>query len=146
MTSYRTPDPLRALLLDRALEADTMQYFDLLDAGIRPYAPGPVGLRRGRGSGVRGPGLNPFRRPGERSAVFWSGLIDVGPEAATVEVPVPASFSGRLRVMGVACGDGAVRLRPRGPNACWFRPKVGDSAADACNSRPRATNSRPPSS
>lgn len=113
MTSYRTPDPLRALLLDRALEVDTMQYFDLLmpEYGLMRQALSAFG--GGEEAAFAARGLNPFRRPGERSAVFWSGLIDVGPEAVTVDVPVPASFSGRLRVMGVACGDGAVSSAAR---------------------------------
>ena len=69
LTSYATPDPLRALLGDRALEVDTYQYFDLLmpeyrhlRGMIRPLAaarePNPH-----RWSTKAALGQNPFRRP-----------------------------------------------------------------------------------
>ena len=52
--------------------------------------------------------LNPFRRKAEASVVFWSGMVDVGPETTTLNWPVPAYFNGRLRVLAVAAGQESV--------------------------------------
>ena len=101
MTSYRTPDPLTALLGDRALQVSTYQYFDLLmpEYGLMRMALSAFG--GGDGTDFAALGQNPFRRQGEKSAVFWSGPVEVGLDGAVVEIPVPPHFNGQLRIMAV---------------------------------------------
>ncbi|MBR5735005.1 MAG: alpha-2-macroglobulin family protein, partial [Desulfovibrionaceae bacterium] len=108
MTAYKTPDPLAALLGNRALEVETSQLFDLLmpEYGLMKSTVSAFG---GGESTMSSPlGQNPFRRRGEASAVFWSGIMDVGPSEKTVEIPVPSHFSGKWRVMAVAASGDSV--------------------------------------
>ena len=114
LTSYATPDPLRALLGDRALEVDTYQYFDLLMPEYR-HLRGMISAFGGGEGAQPAPleqqaalGQNPFHRPGEAPMVFWSGVLDVGPEESLVQIPVPPQFNGKLRIMAVGCAPGAV--------------------------------------
>lgn len=102
LTGFKTPDPLRAMLGDRALQVRTSQYFDLLmpEYGLLHAALAAYG--GGEGLKAAAMGQNPFRRPGEKSVAFWSGIVDAGPEARTVNIPLPDYFSGQLRIMAVA--------------------------------------------
>ncbi len=40
--------------------------------------------------------------------MFWSGIVDAGPDGTTVNFDLPDSFSGNLRVMAVAVGEQAL--------------------------------------
>lgn len=107
--NYATPNPLKYLLQDRALEVETDQIFDLLmpehtllkkisayggDGEMRMAA----ALRKKSGASH----LNPFARQVIQSPVFWSGLLDIGPEEKSHKVTLPDHFNGSLRVMAVA--------------------------------------------
>ncbi len=108
ITSYRTPDPLDAFLGNRALEVETSQYFDLLMPEYALMQSALAAVGGGEGMNFAAMGQNPFRRPGDRPMVFWSGLVDVGPEPLRVDIPVPSSFNGQIRVMAVALGPDGV--------------------------------------
>lgn len=112
---YTTPDPLHALLGNRALQVNTYQYLDRL---MPDYAR-LRGLLSAFGGGddddtAVALGQNPFRRPGEAPMVFWSGSVDVGPEGTLVKIPVPEHFNGRVRVMAVGCSPSAVGMAQAG--------------------------------
>ena len=98
LTAFATPDPLRYLLNDRALEVETRQMFDLLmpDHGqLRiPAFGGDMALSGGRFH-------NPFKRKAEPPLSWWSGIVDVGAETS-VTIPVPGYYNGRVRIMAVA--------------------------------------------
>ena len=117
LTSFVTPDPLRYLLNDRALEVETRQMFDLLmpDHGTFrvPAFGGGMGMAGGRFH-------NPFKRRGEPPLSWWSGLVDVKAGENRFEVPVPAYYSGTVRVMAVAAspesaGNADAEAVVRGP-------------------------------
>lgn len=98
LTAFATPDPLRYLLNDRALEVETRQMFDLLmpDHGqLRiPAFGGDMALSGGRFH-------NPFKRKAEPPLSWWSGIVEVGAETS-VTIPVPGYYNGRVRIMAVA--------------------------------------------
>lgn len=98
LTAFATPDPLRYLLNDRALEVETRQMFDLLmpDHGqLRiPAFGGGMAMSGGRFH-------NPFKRHAEPPLSWWSGIVDVGAETS-VDIPVPGYYNGRVRIMAVA--------------------------------------------
>lgn len=101
LTRFVTPDPLRALLLDRALSVDTSQLFDLV-------MPDPAQIARripAFGGGLdRQGGLfnNPFKRKNEPPLTWWSDVLDVGPEGRELSIPVPDYYNGQVRLMAVA--------------------------------------------
>ena len=99
LTSFPTPDPLRYLLRDRALEVETRQMFDLLmpeHGSFRiPAFGGDMGMAGGRFH-------NPFKRKTEPPMSWWAGLVDVKAGDNPVEIPVPGYYSGTVRVMAVA--------------------------------------------
>ena len=104
LTRFTTPDPLGYLLLDRALEVDTRQMFDLLmpDHSLLarriPAFGGGADLSGGRFH-------NPFKRRGEPPLAWWSAPVAVGPEGVEVSIPVPAYYSGTVRVMAVGASE-----------------------------------------
>ena len=121
LTAFATPDPLRYLLNDRALEVETRQMFDLLmpDHGqLRiPAFGGDMALSGGRFH-------NPFKRKAEPPLSWWSGIVGVGAETS-VTIPVPGYYNGRVRIMAVAASpDTAGRNRRHGA-----RPGGSDAAA-----------------
>ena len=64
------------------------------------------------GGGLAGKSLNasmnPFRRKGEKPAVFWSGIVDVDKNGTIINIPVPATFNGQLRIIAVGCSTEAM--------------------------------------
>jgi hypothetical protein len=52
-----------------------------------------------------GANLNPFRRKHDKPVVFWSGIVDVGPQVKELSYEVPDNFNGTLHVMAVAASD-----------------------------------------
>lgn len=118
LTAFATPDPLRYLLNDRALEVETRQMFDLLmpDHGrLRiPAFGGDMALSGGRFH-------NPFKRKAEPPLSWWSGIVDVGAETS-VTIPVPGYYNGRVRIMAVAASP-VRRAVPKPTPRCaarWF--------------------------
>lgn len=101
LTDFQTPDPLADILLGRALDVRTRRMHDLLmpdHARLRGRIPGFGG---GVGFGARF--LNPFQRRGEAPFAVWLEPMDVGPEARQISIPVPESFTGKVRLMAVGC-------------------------------------------
>jgi uncharacterized protein YfaS (alpha-2-macroglobulin family) len=100
LTGFATPDPLRELLSDRALDVETLQAFDLLmpdHARLRGRIPG-------FGGGMGNPGglfLNPFKRRGEPPFAFWREAVEVDEKGAELSFDVPEYLSGRIRLMAV---------------------------------------------
>lgn len=109
LTRFTTPSPLFSLLEDRALGVRTLQSFDLLMpdhaqlAGRIPAFGG--GMDEGGGNARF---QNPFRRRGEPPLAAWSALIDVTPQGTDVDIPVPAYYNGRLRIMAVGSSPSRV--------------------------------------
>ena len=98
---YKNPDPLGHFYEKQALEVRTRQILDLILPEFSKIA-----LRRSSESGglsesLLGKNLNPFQRQQEKAVVYWSNLIDIGPESHTLTYLVPDYFSGQLRVMAV---------------------------------------------
>ena len=101
ITSYKLPLPLDYFLRKQALEVRTQQWLDLLLLEYRFLkAPPAFG---GDGDSALSLHLNPFIRRQEPPVVFWSGLIEAGPQRKEVTWNVPDYFNGNLRVMAVGC-------------------------------------------
>ncbi|WP_319407170.1 alpha-2-macroglobulin [uncultured Desulfosarcina sp.] len=107
VAGFQTPQPLDHFLKKRALEVTTLQMLDLIlpeyELIREIMASGGGAMRKALASN-----LNPFARQTDTPAVFWSGIVDGGPQEKTVSFAVPDTFSGNLRVMAVAVGDDAV--------------------------------------
>lgn len=117
LTAFPTPDPLRYLLNDRALEVETRQMFDLLMPEHGTFRMPAFG---GGMAAAGGRFHNPFKRRGEPPLAWWSGLVDVKAGENSFEVPVPAYYSGTVRVMAVAAspdaaGSAEASVVARGP-------------------------------
>jgi uncharacterized protein YfaS (alpha-2-macroglobulin family) len=100
---YRTPDPLSHFLQKRALSVRTSQILDLILpelAKLRDAAPGGDAENAAVGAN-----LNPFHRKHDKPVVFWSGIVEVGPQGKELRYEVPESFNGTLRVMAVGASD-----------------------------------------
>ncbi len=101
---YHAPDPLSHFLQKRALSVRTTQILDLILPEIAKL--GEVAAPGGGGEEAAvGANLNPFRRKRDKPVVFWSGIVEVGPQARELTYDVPDSFNGTLRVMAVAASD-----------------------------------------
>ncbi|WP_300923125.1 alpha-2-macroglobulin [uncultured Desulfovibrio sp.] len=108
LTRSATPAPLAALLEDRALEVKTLQALDLLmpdHARLARRISAFGGGMAGAPFGARFP--NPSKRRNEPPVATWSALVDVGPQARPVEIPLPAYYTGTLRIMAVGVADAA---------------------------------------
>ncbi|MBC2743842.1 MAG: alpha-2-macroglobulin family protein, partial [Desulfosarcina sp.] len=107
VTGFRTPRPLDHFLRKRALEVTTLQMLDLIlpeyELIREIMASGGGAMRKALASN-----LNPFARKTDTPAVFWSGIVDGGPQEQTVSFMVPDTFSGNIKVIAVAVGDDAV--------------------------------------
>ncbi len=104
---YEAPDPLAFFLARRALEVTTRQIVDQLLPEF--------GLVHGKGkeggdddAAALARNLNPFKRKADKPAVFWSRIVDAGPDEKTVSFDVPESFAGSLRIMAVAASPEAM--------------------------------------
>ncbi len=105
VAKYKTPDPLSRFLRKRALEVSTRQ---ILDQILPEFSVAMKAAAGGDGDDALARNLNPFRRRTLAPAVFWSGIIEVGPEGMTVDMPLPSHFNGTVRVMAVAVSDDAI--------------------------------------
>lgn len=99
---YKTPVPLDHFLKKVALEVSTIQTADLIlpEYNILVQRMGAGG--DASAEALRARHLNPFARKNNKPAVFWSGIIDAGPDEKTLEWETPDTFSGEVRVMAVA--------------------------------------------
>ncbi|MDO9264946.1 MAG: hypothetical protein Q7U02_13340, partial [Desulfosalsimonadaceae bacterium] len=117
---YITPAPLDHFLKKLALEVTTFQTADLI---LPEY--NLLVQRMGTGgdedaAALRARHLNPFARKNNKPAVFWSGIMDAGPEERTMSWITPDTFNGEVRVMALAAdpeGMGTARTSVivRGP-------------------------------
>lgn len=96
---YKTPDPLGFYFQKRSLDVRTLQILDLILPEFRALAATAAG---GDADGALGKNLNPFKRKGDAPIAYWSGIVDVGPEAKTLSYVVPDRFNGTLRWMAVS--------------------------------------------
>jgi uncharacterized protein YfaS (alpha-2-macroglobulin family) len=113
VTSYRAPEPLSVLLRQRALEVQSWQLLDLL-------MPEFSLLKQSRAFGGDGDeppelklGLNPFKRRRAAPVVFWSGIVEAGPQRKTVTYDVPDYFAGRLNIMAAVVAPDAVGVEQK---------------------------------
>jgi uncharacterized repeat protein (TIGR01451 family) len=103
VSDYRLPQPLDHFFRQSALMVGTSQIVDL----ILPEFSILRSAAAGGDADAPAKNLNPFRRVTERPVVFWSGVIDAGPDDRTVTYDVPDFFNGTLRVMAVALAPDA---------------------------------------
>jgi uncharacterized protein YfaS (alpha-2-macroglobulin family) len=101
---YRTPDPLGHFLQKRALSVRTTQILDLILPELAKLRDAAAPGGDGEDAAV-GANLNPFRRKHDKPVVYWSGIVEVGPQAKELTYEVPDNFNGTLRVMAVAASD-----------------------------------------
>ena len=105
VAKYKTPDPLGHFLKKRALDVQTLQILDLIlpDFDLIKELSASGGGSRMKAALAKN--LNPFARKLDKPAVFWSGIVDGGPEMQYVPFDVPNTFSGSLVVIAVAVGE-----------------------------------------
>ena len=110
VTSYKSPQPLSQLIKKPALEVGTWQLLDLL----LPEFSLLKNTKAFGGDGDEQPelktGLNPFKRRRVAPVVYWSGIIESGPERREVFYDVPDYFAGRLNIIAAAVAPEAVGI------------------------------------
>jgi uncharacterized protein YfaS (alpha-2-macroglobulin family) len=116
---YTLPDPLAYFFRKQALEVGTRQTVDLI---LPEYSIARAVSAAGGDAGedALAHHLNPFKRKHDAPVVFWSGIVDLGPQAKTFTYNVPDYFSGTIRVMVVAntgdsVGSEQATTQVRGP-------------------------------
>ena len=117
LTGFPTPDPLRYLLYDRALEVETRQLFDRV---MPDYGRFHIPAFGGDMERIGGKFHNPFKRRGEPPISHWLGLVNVGLGQQQFSFPVPSYYNGTVRIMAVssspdATGNAEARALVRGP-------------------------------
>lgn len=107
LTNYPAPNPLRALIEDRALEVETRETLSLLmpDASAAADLTAPFGGDFAESAKMAAGFGNPFARTLGDSAVWWGGLVEAGPEARTIEATLPEGFNGRIRIFAVGASE-----------------------------------------
>jgi alpha-2-macroglobulin len=98
---YTLPDPLAYFYRKQALEVGTRQTVDLI---LPEYSIVKELSAAGGDSDedALAHHLNPFKRKHDAPVAYWSGIVDIGPEAKTFTYPVPDYFAGTVRIMVVA--------------------------------------------
>jgi uncharacterized protein YfaS (alpha-2-macroglobulin family) len=116
---YTLPDPLGYFFRKQALEVDTRQTVDLI---LPEYSIVQEVAAAGGDADddALAHHLNPFKRKHDAPVAFWSGIVDIGPQAKTFTYNVPDYFSGTIRVMVVtntpdAVGSEQATTQVRGP-------------------------------
>jgi uncharacterized protein YfaS (alpha-2-macroglobulin family) len=119
VSRYSLPDPLDYFFRRQALEVGTRQTVDLI---LPEYSIARDVAAAGGDAGedALAHHLNPFKRKHDAPVAYWSGIVDIGPQAKTFTYNVPDYFAGTLRVMAVANSPEAVgaaetKLQVRGP-------------------------------
>jgi uncharacterized protein YfaS (alpha-2-macroglobulin family) len=102
VTDFKTPDPLGFFFRKCALRVETSQIVDLI---IPEFSLLRSASAYGGGGDVQH--LNPFKRITEKPVVFWSGIIEAGPEQREVVYDVPDYFDGTLKIMAVGVANDA---------------------------------------
>lgn len=105
LSNYQTPDPLEAVLWDRALQVKTFRTLhELMPEDLTLPVPAYSLFGGGEDSANRllaSAVANPFSRTAEKAAVWWGGLIEAGPEPTTLQMTLPEGFNGRVRLMAI---------------------------------------------
>ena len=105
ITDYKLPQPLTHFFRKRALETETEQLLDLILPEFSFLTKKAFG---GDEDAALKLNLNPFKRRKEAPVVFWSGLVDAGPDRREVTYTVPDYFAGGLKIMAVAVAADAI--------------------------------------
>jgi len=106
ITNYKLPRPLDYFTRKQALEVRTLQWLDLLMPEYRFLKAAPA--FGGDADSALSMHLNPFKRRQEAPVVFWSGIVNAGPEMHELTWKVPDYFNGNLHVMAVAVREDAI--------------------------------------
>ena len=116
---YSLPDPLGYFFRRQALEVGTRQTVDLI---MPEYSLAREVAAAGGDADddALAHHLNPFKRKHDAPVAYWSGIVEIGPQAKTFTYNVPDYFAGTLHVMVVANSPDAVgseeaKLQVRGP-------------------------------
>jgi len=114
---YQTPDPLGFFMKKKMLDVTTMQMLDLIlpDYKLLQQHTAAGGGAMGEAMKMRmiAKNLNPFRRKIDKSAVYWSGILDANSVKKSVSFTVPETFAGSLRIMAVAINENAMGASSR---------------------------------
>lgn len=107
LTGYQNPNPLMALIGDRALDVKTFQALDLLMPiqGLERRLSAFGGGMDGGAFGARF--QNPFKRKNEPPVVAWYFDLDVNPDGTEINLPIPDYYNGEIRIMAVALSEKA---------------------------------------
>ncbi|RYZ46673.1 MAG: alpha-2-macroglobulin family protein, partial [Sphingobacteriales bacterium] len=109
---YKAPEPLGFFFQKSRLEVDSSQILDLIlpefSQLLKASAPG------GDGDGALGRNLNPFKNKRKAPAVYWSGLVDVGPSGTKVSYKVPDYFNGKLHLFAVSVDHDSIGVTQGG--------------------------------
>lgn len=108
VANYKTPDPLAHFLKKRALGVETLQTLDLILAQYNLLKGASASGGGSSEAKALASNLNPFARKTDKPAIFWSGIVDAGPELKSLDFAVPDTFAGTLKVMAVAVAPDAV--------------------------------------
>lgn len=108
LTSFKTPSPLTYFLRQNPLGVSTMQNWDMIMPEYYLMNQAAFGGDFAEQQDAPLGQLNPFRRKAEPSVVYWSGVVDAGPDGTTLEWEVPAYFNGTLRIMAVSAGASSI--------------------------------------
>ncbi len=106
VTNYKLPDPLKHFMRKRGLEVESEQILDLILPEFSLLT-----KQKAFGGSEDVPlkmHLNPFKRRKEAPVVYWSGIIEAGPDRQEVTYDVPDYFAGSLKIMAVAIADDSV--------------------------------------
>ncbi len=101
LTRFQTPNPLRDLLADRALDVETRQIYDLLMPEHTRLRGRMAAFGGGMDASASGRFSNPFKRRAEPPFTLWTGLVDVTPQGVDIPFTVPAHINSRIRFMVV---------------------------------------------
>ncbi len=119
VAGYTLPDPLAYFFQKETLGVSTRQTVDQI---LPEYSISRMVAAAGGGDGedLLAHHLNPFKRKHDAPIVYWSGIIDIGPEAKSFRYNVPDYFAGTIRLMVVADSTEAVgatqlKMQVRGP-------------------------------
>jgi uncharacterized repeat protein (TIGR01451 family) len=107
VAGYQLPDPLAYFFRKEALGVGTRQTVDQI---LPEYSIAKEVSATGGDSGedLLSHHLNPFKRKHDAPVAFWSGVVDLGPQAKSFTYNVPDYFAGTIRLMVVAASPDAV--------------------------------------
>jgi uncharacterized repeat protein (TIGR01451 family) len=119
VAGYQLPDPLAYFFRKEALGVGTRQTVDQI---LPEYSIAKELAATGGDSGqdLLTHHLNPFKRKHDAPVVYWSAIVDLGPQAKSFSYQVPDYFAGTLHIMVVAASPEAVgsaetKVAVRGP-------------------------------